>query len=258
MVWIVKKETNCLAAFTCHKSRASNSWYFDSGCSRHMTDDANILTNFKSLKCGVVTFGDGMSGNIVGKGTLSLDGLPKLRNVLLVEGLKANLISVSQICDQGFKVNFSRDDCNFVDQNGMRVLKGYRSIDKCYTLSPSLTCHSAIGKIVRIRSDHEEIDKFIAETSQTESPIVTIGDVVPSYTEKVATEAEAVPTTSERSTKEGPEIITNSIQREPSTRIKKNHPLNIILGDIEESMVTRKSVGVCQANDRRVQNEHGR
>ncbi|XP_062118453.1 uncharacterized protein LOC133832082 [Humulus lupulus] len=116
-IWVKKNELKCLAAFTCHKTRASNSWYFDSGHSRHMIGDANILTNFKSLKCGVVTFGDCMTWNIVAKSTLNLDGLPKLKNVLLVEGLKVNLISISQICDQYFIVNFSRDDCNVVDQN---------------------------------------------------------------------------------------------------------------------------------------------
>ena len=143
-VWVEKTRKTCLATFTCHKSRASNSWYFDSGCSRHMTGDASILSNFKTMKCGGVTFGDGMSGNILGKGTLNLDGLPKLKNVLLVEGLKANLISISQICDQGFTVNFSRDNCDVIDQNGVSILKGYRSIDNCYTVSPSLTCHTAI------------------------------------------------------------------------------------------------------------------
>ena len=122
---------------------ASSSWYFDSGCSRHMTGNANILTNFKSWKCGVVTFGDGMTGNILGKGTLNIEGLPKLKNVLLVDRLKANLISISQICDQGFYVNFSHDECNVLNQNGDIVLKGSRSLDNCYTLTQKFTCHAS-------------------------------------------------------------------------------------------------------------------
>ncbi|XP_062119125.1 uncharacterized protein LOC133832859 [Humulus lupulus] len=88
---------------------------------------------------------------------------------------------------------------------------------------------TACYTINRVFLRPEEIDRFIAETSQTESPVVKTGDVVPSHTESVATKAESVPTSSDRSTKEGKEIITDSIQREPSARIKKNHPSDLIL-----------------------------
>ena len=55
---------------------------------------------FKSLKKqkGKVTFGDNASGNILGKGTVSL-GKAKGKNVLLVKNLKPSHISVSQTCD---------------------------------------------------------------------------------------------------------------------------------------------------------------
>ncbi|ERM97925.1 hypothetical protein AMTR_s01778p00002700 [Amborella trichopoda] len=34
--------------------------------------------------------------------------------------------------------------------------------------------------------------------------------------------------------------ITDPIQREPSSRVKKNHPSDLILGNLDESMVTRR------------------
>jgi len=37
--------------------------------------------------------------------------LPRLVNVLLVKGLTANLISISQLCDQGLEVNFTKLEC---------------------------------------------------------------------------------------------------------------------------------------------------
>ena len=43
-----------------------------------------------------------------GKGTISLLGLLNITNVLYVEGLRVNLLSISQICDQDFKVLFSK------------------------------------------------------------------------------------------------------------------------------------------------------
>lgn len=40
-----------------------------------------------------------------------MPGLSFLNGVLLVEGLIANLISTSQLCDQGFKVSFNKGEC---------------------------------------------------------------------------------------------------------------------------------------------------
>ncbi|CAA7028212.1 unnamed protein product [Microthlaspi erraticum] len=64
-------------------------WYFDSGCSRHMTGVKENLQEVKKLKGGKVTFGCGTKGMIQGKGRTS-DEQPQLMNVYLVQGLKSN------------------------------------------------------------------------------------------------------------------------------------------------------------------------
>ena len=74
-------------------------WYLDSGCSRHMTGDRFLFKVFKSKKGGNVTLGDGSKSQIKGKGIISLLGLPDIANVLYVEGLRVNLLSISQIYD---------------------------------------------------------------------------------------------------------------------------------------------------------------
>ena len=56
---------------------------------------------------------------------------------MYVERLMANLISISQICDLNFNVNFTRDKCVIFDECGKSVLEGYRSKDNCYTLIKS-------------------------------------------------------------------------------------------------------------------------
>jgi hypothetical protein len=76
-------------------------WYFDSGCSRHMTGMKNFLSDLKAYSTSYVTFGDGAKGKIKGIGKLVRTGSPLLDDVLLVEGLTANLIIISQLCDQG-------------------------------------------------------------------------------------------------------------------------------------------------------------
>ena len=65
-----------------------------------MTGEKKYLIDYQSVSDGHVFFGDGEKGRVLGKRTLLADGLLKLNNVLHVEGLKANLISIRQLCDQ--------------------------------------------------------------------------------------------------------------------------------------------------------------
>ena len=92
-------------------------WYLDSSCSRCMTGDRSLFKVFESKKGGNVTFGDGSKSQINGKGIISLPGLPDIVNVLYVEGLRVNLLSISQICDQDFMVLFSKGKCLVMDES---------------------------------------------------------------------------------------------------------------------------------------------
>lgn len=60
---------------------------------------------------GHVKFGDEAKGEIKGVGRLACTGLLNLDNFLLVKGLTANLISISQLCEEGLKVNFTKSEC---------------------------------------------------------------------------------------------------------------------------------------------------
>ncbi|KAI3453478.1 hypothetical protein Pfo_010141 [Paulownia fortunei] len=106
----------------------------DSGWSRHITSDKENLRDYQDQERGQVTFGDGVRAQIIGKGTLNVNGLPILRNVLHVERLKANLISISQLCDQNLLVRFNKDSGQVFDDSNKCILKGRRSSDNCYKL----------------------------------------------------------------------------------------------------------------------------
>ena len=70
-------------------------WYLNNSCSRHMIGDRSLFKVFESKKGGNVTFGDGSKSQIKGKGIISLPGLPDIANVLYMEGLRVNLLSIS-------------------------------------------------------------------------------------------------------------------------------------------------------------------
>lgn len=83
------------------KSTQEGNCYFDSGFLGCMTADKSYLTNLKS--CATQT----ENGRVIDKGTLQVKGLPQLENELLVDGLKVNLISISQLCDGDYHVKFT-------------------------------------------------------------------------------------------------------------------------------------------------------
>ena len=79
----------------------NSKWILDSGCSRHMTGDHNLLSTLKSKDKGTVTFRDNAKEKIIGIGNVGNPENPSIENVLLVDGLKHNLISINQLCDIG-------------------------------------------------------------------------------------------------------------------------------------------------------------
>ena len=72
-----------------------------------MTWDIN---NFASLsryhEGGTVTFGDDSKGKIINIGNVKIGSSPLIENVILVNSLKHNLLSISQLCDRDFNVVF--------------------------------------------------------------------------------------------------------------------------------------------------------
>jgi len=101
-----------------------------------MTRDRTLFKEFESKRGGNVTFGDGSKSQIKGKWIISLPGLPDIANVLYVEGLKVNLLSISQICDQDFMVLFSKGKCLVLNELGEQLISRIHTLENCYGLVP--------------------------------------------------------------------------------------------------------------------------
>ncbi len=72
-----------------------------------MTENANLFLLFeKKDGGGQVTFDDNVKGKIVGICKIGKENSLILNKVLLIDGLKHNLLSVSQLCDKGCRVIF--------------------------------------------------------------------------------------------------------------------------------------------------------
>ncbi|KAH9794255.1 hypothetical protein KPL71_004834 [Citrus sinensis] len=128
--------------------KKKNKWYLDSGCSRHMTGNYAWFSSFTKIENGGdVSFGDNSKGKILGIGNVGKVFSTLIENVCLVENLKHNLISISQLCDKGYKVIFDKLSCVIENScDGKTLFVGNRcgnfyiidieyasTLDKCFS-----------------------------------------------------------------------------------------------------------------------------
>jgi hypothetical protein len=68
-----------------------------------------------------VTFGDDKKGKVIGTGVIKVNDCFTLNDVTLMDMLRYNLLSVSQICDADLSVCFHKSDSHVLDSSGKRV-----------------------------------------------------------------------------------------------------------------------------------------
>nr|ABA94901.1 retrotransposon protein, putative, unclassified [Oryza sativa Japonica Group] len=127
-------------------ARKENVWIVDSGCSRHMTGDKNWFSSLKKAsKIESIIFGDAATSAVLATGMVKVNEKFELKNVALVEDLKYNLLSVSQIVDENFEVHFKKTGSKVFDSCGNSVLNISRygrvfKADFENPVSPVITC----------------------------------------------------------------------------------------------------------------------
>nr|GEU62855.1 hypothetical protein [Tanacetum cinerariifolium] len=108
-------------------------WIIDLGCSKHMTGNRALLTNFVEKFLGTVRFGNNDFAVIAGYGDMVI-GLMTIKKVYYVEGLGHNLFSIGQFCEKGLEVAFRKSTCFARNEDGVDLLTGDRS-SNLYTIS---------------------------------------------------------------------------------------------------------------------------
>jgi hypothetical protein len=93
-----------------------NIWLIDSGCSRHMTGDKGWFSSLVSVVTKrYITFRDNGRGRVLSEGENKVSDKITLKRVSLVQSLGYNLLSVSQILDEGFEVLFRPGGSRILD-----------------------------------------------------------------------------------------------------------------------------------------------
>ncbi|VFQ69011.1 unnamed protein product [Cuscuta campestris] len=126
-------------------------WYLDSGCSRHMTGDASLLSNLIPYDGPRVTFGGSNDfGLTKGLGNLVYKGLT-IQAVSYVEGLNYNLLSISQFCDKGYSLEFCKDMASLKNISTNEVILTGKRIRNIYEV-----LWSDVKEACLIRKDKDE------------------------------------------------------------------------------------------------------
>ena len=82
-----------------------------------MTSDARMFNSINTNGndgYDSIIFGDNGKGKVKGLGKITISNDMSISNVLLVESLIFNLLSVAQLCDLGFKCIFGVDDVEII------------------------------------------------------------------------------------------------------------------------------------------------
>lgn len=101
-----------------------------------MTGNKTFFDDIKPYSASCVIYGDGAKGKVEGTGNLICSEHPRIDDVLLVEGLTINLISISQLCNQGLGVNSTKSGCYVFNNEREVILRGDRTENNCYLWIP--------------------------------------------------------------------------------------------------------------------------
>ncbi|CAL8992988.1 unnamed protein product [Prunus brigantina] len=142
-------------------------WYLDSGCSNHMTGREDVLIDIDRSITAKVAMGTGQLVDVLGKGSLVVDtkmGKRYIKEVMLVSGLKENLLSVGQMMEHGYFLIFGDSKADVYDDGSLSNLvarvqmKGNRSFPlnlhtelqvalKASVCQSTLTWHRRMGHL---------------------------------------------------------------------------------------------------------------
>jgi hypothetical protein len=102
-----------------------------------MTHARDMFLTLRRERDGSVSFGNDDSTKIIGKCTVIIGNKnTKAEIVLLVEDMKHNLLSVSQMCDQGHKVIFDSQKCEIRKEGSGKLISTIvRNSSNIYVLS---------------------------------------------------------------------------------------------------------------------------
>jgi hypothetical protein len=94
----------------------------DSGCSRYITENKKWFSSLTPLSHKeYMILGNDKKGKVLGTDVIKINDYFTLNDVTLVDRLRYNLLSISQLCDADLSMLFRKSDSHVHDSSGKRV-----------------------------------------------------------------------------------------------------------------------------------------
>ena len=99
-----------------------------------MTGDKTLFQELDGIRSEKVSFSDNSKRVIQGIGTIGNTSQTLIKNVLYGEDFVHNLLSISQLHDNGFKICFNAHACHIIDSSTNKITYIGKRHDKfvCY------------------------------------------------------------------------------------------------------------------------------
>jgi hypothetical protein len=105
----------------------------DSGCTNHMTGEKDMFHSLQlTQEAQEIMFGDSGKSEVIGVGNIPISDHQSLSNVLLVDSLSYNLMSISQLCGMGYNCLFTDVDVKILRREDSSIAFTDRLKGKLY------------------------------------------------------------------------------------------------------------------------------
>ena len=133
--------------------KTHRSWYLNSGRPRHMIGERCMFQCLTFIHGETITLRGNKKRLIIEVGKIGIPPYPLVDNVLFVEGLKHNLLSISQLSDNGYDVSFNKDEC-IVHNNDGSLLFSTKRKDNLYKIRLSELSDQNVSCLLSFKEDH--------------------------------------------------------------------------------------------------------
>ena len=121
------QEKNERTFFACQhvSEKKEDIWFIDSGCTNHMTPEKEIFHDLDTSFTSKVKMGNGELAEVKGKDNIQVEtekGKEFIYDVLFVPGLDQSLLSVGQLVEHGYSVNFKDNSCIIYDKGREKMV----------------------------------------------------------------------------------------------------------------------------------------
>jgi hypothetical protein len=137
----------------------SPSWWLDTGANIHVCDDISLFSSYQGLQGSSILMENGSHASIRGVGTVDLKftsgKIVQLKNVQHVHTIRKNLVSISLLLRDGFKV-VSESNKVVMSKHGQFIGKGY-DCGGLFRLSLADFCNKSVIQICGTINDNSSV-----------------------------------------------------------------------------------------------------